>query len=95
LALLGIVEARRALLILDAVQMGSPPGTIHVLRREELMNLPSGGTAHETGAIQLSVLGTEPAVLRTGIGLSEVVRAALPLAVTRAKSILDGFLLCA
>jgi hypothetical protein len=43
----------------------------------------------------LSVLGTEPAVLRTGIGLSEVVRAALPLAVTRAKSILDGFLLCA
>jgi len=108
LALLGVLEARRALLILDAVQMGSPPGTIHVLGREELMKLRSGATAHETGAIQLlnaaalvgdlpgqfAVVGIEPAVLRTGIGLSDGVRAALPLAVERAKSILDEFLLC-
>jgi hydrogenase maturation protease len=108
LALLGVIEARRALLILDAVQMGSPPGTIHVLRREELLKLRTGGTAHETGAIQLlntaallgdlpgqfAVVGIEPALLRTGIGLSEVVRAALPLAIARAKSILNEFLLC-
>jgi hydrogenase maturation protease len=108
LSLLGVVEARRAVLILDAVQIGSPPGTMHVLRREELMKLRSGGTAHETGAIQLlnpaallgdlpgqfAVVGIEPAVVRTGIGLSEVVCTALPLAIERAKSILDEFLLC-
>ena len=66
------------------------------------------GVVTETGAIQLlnpaallgdlpgqfAVVGIEPAVVRTGIGLSEVVCTALPLAIERAKSILDEFLLC-
>jgi len=109
LALLGVVEARSAVLVLDAVQMVLPPGTVHVPRGAELMKLRSGGTAHETGAIQLlntaallgdlprqfAVVGIEPASVRTGIGLSDVVRTAMPNAVERAKSILSEFLSCA
>jgi hydrogenase maturation protease len=60
LALLGRIEGRRALLILDAVALGAAPGTVHVLDGAQAMRAggppgESAGTApaHEGGASQL------------------------------------------
>jgi hydrogenase maturation protease len=103
-ALLGYLEHRQALLILDAVALGGGPGAVHVLRDEEVYSLRSrlAGTAHEGNALQLLrtarllgghpevvvVVGVEPEVLETNIGLSPAVEAALPRAVETARQIL-------
>jgi hydrogenase maturation protease len=80
-------------IVLDAVQMGDPPGTVHVLRKDEVLGL--GGTrattAHESNAKELFqiagllgdqpeevvVIGIEPELVATGVGLTETVEAAL------------------
>ena len=56
LALLGRIEGRRALVVLDAVSRGSDPGTVHVLDGLQALGLagpPSSVTPHEGGAAQL------------------------------------------
>jgi len=110
LMLLDRVAGRPALLILDAVSLGAPPGTVHVLRDKEALGLDShhSRTVHEGNAAELlaaalllgecparvSVVGIEPARVRTGIGVSEPVRAALEPALDAARGIivecLDG-----
>jgi len=108
LMLLGRVSRRPALLILDAVALGAPPGTVHVLRDAEALGLDShhSRTAHEGNAGELLaaalllgecperffVVGIEPENVKTGIGVSEPVRAALAPAAAAARRIIEEVL---
>jgi hydrogenase maturation protease len=105
LLLLDRVAAHPALLILDAVSLGAPPGTVHVLRGLEALGLDShhSRTAHEGNAGELLaaalllgelpgrvfVVGIEPAEMKTGIVISEPVREALEPALAAARAIIE------
>lgn len=96
LALLGHLSGRRAVIILDAVKMGAPAGTVHRLTLPELRHVSSGraGSGHESNAGELLaaaellnelpgwlfVVGVEPEKIATGVGLSVAVEKALPAA---------------
>lgn len=67
LALLGAVLGRAAVVFLDAVKLGAEPGSVHVLRKGDLLGMGGGGkgsTAHEGGAkdilAALELLGGTP-----------------------------------
>jgi hydrogenase maturation protease len=101
LALLGVIDRRRALLVLDAVGLGEAPGTVHAMSGEEVlaMHFRRPDTAHDGGAGQLlaiasltgdlpariMVVGIEPERVATGLGFSPAVLAAIPAAVARAR----------
>jgi hydrogenase maturation protease len=105
LALIGYFLDRSAILVLDAVELGAAPGTIHVFRGSELEQLRArrAGTAHESSALELfetarllgyecgeiAVVGIEPACLRTGMDLMPEVESALGAALTQSRTILD------
>lgn len=103
LALLGLIEERRALLVLDAVALRSRPGSVHHLRDPLRQASEAGATAHESSAGSLlaaarllgvlpervEIVGIEPAELSTRIGLSRAVAQALPRALERAEGVLD------
>jgi hydrogenase maturation protease len=94
LALLGRLCGRKALIIVDAVKTGAPPGTVHRMTLGELRNANPGraGSAHEGNAGELLaaaqlldelpdrlfVVGVEPKKIATGLGLSAPVKRALP-----------------
>jgi len=101
LALLGQFTGREAVVLLDAVALGSAPGTVHVLRSTGLPTcVPQLATSHDANAVELLrfaalldelpphvvIIGVEPEILTTGIGLSEKVTAAVPAAVQQAKT---------
>ena len=102
IALLGFIENRRALLILDAISLGGEPGAVYAWQGlDGFLGMPSSPkTAHEGNALQLlqtahimaivppriAVVGIAPHELHTGIGLSEVVTNALPSALAQAES---------
>ena len=104
IALLGVLSQRRAAVILDAVQSGSPPGTIHMLGMDELRRFgaPGSVSAHEGNSLQLLgaaelvgelpervlVVGIEPESVRTGTDLSDAVAAAVPRAIEVVRDIL-------
>jgi len=104
LALLGYVADRPRVVILDAISLGAPPGSVHVLAGQGIDQLGTrlGNTAHEGGALQIlamanllgqapgrvTIVGVEPALVRTGVGLSPAVESALPRALAEAKRIL-------
>jgi hydrogenase maturation protease len=106
LALLGWVSRRPAVVVLDAIELGADPGTVHVLRADDLARLRASrsGTAHEGGALELlamarllgeapgevMVVGVEPGVVGTGIGLTPAVEQALGRAVEQARAVVDG-----
>ncbi len=110
LGLLGYLQNRRALVILDAVTTGAPPGTVHVLRGEEALRLANrrSSTAHESNAGELLataallghlpqeviVVGIEPGSLETGIGLSDAASHALGEAVAQAREVVSSASLC-
>jgi hydrogenase maturation protease len=101
-ALLGRLTGRSALLVLDAVSLGAPPGEVMTVR--DPLEHPDGqhGGAHGANASGLLasaqllgdlppltiVVGVSPAELATGIGLSEPVRRALPDAMATAEQVL-------
>jgi hydrogenase maturation protease len=102
LALLGAVLDRAAVVFLDAVKLGAEPGSVHVLRKGDLLGMSGReSSAHEGGAKQIlaalallgetpqevTVVGVEPASVATGIGLSEVVEARLGEAVNRVRQV--------
>jgi len=107
MALLGLVSGRRAVLVLDAVKLGAAPGTVHTIRGPDVMAAIAarGLTAHEGNAGELlrgaallgempgevAVVGVEPEILATGIGLSAPVQASVPAALCAATGVLDGF----
>ena len=104
IALLGVLSGRRAVLILDAVQLGARAGSVHVLGMDQLRRFqgPAAATAHEGNALQLlataeftgdlpawvRVVGIEPDSIRTGIGLTPAVADALPAALESARDAL-------
>jgi hydrogenase maturation protease len=108
MALLGFLAGRRAVVLLDAVSVGAAPGTVHLLRNQEVFSIAPGAgtTTHEASAVELLraaallgelpeqvvVVGVEPATLGTGVGLSAVVEASLPSALRAAIETLDAFM---
>ncbi|MEQ1883782.1 MAG: hydrogenase maturation protease [Bryobacteraceae bacterium] len=105
LALLPYLADRTSILVLDAIGLRAKPGTVHVLRGPQISEFRAhrASTAHEGNCLELletarmvgydfddiAVVGVEPSVLRTGIGLSKEVEAAVPEAVAQARTILN------
>ena len=80
------------LLVLDAVDVGQPPGTLVRMSSQELRALPGQGSVHQLGVADLLValrvlanrtpevvlLGVQPATTEWGTQLSPAVAAVLP-----------------
>jgi hydrogenase maturation protease len=80
------------LLVLDAVDVGQPPGTLVRMSSQEVQTLPSQGSVHQLGVADLMValrvlasrtpevvlLGVQPASTEWGTELSPAVAAVLP-----------------
>ncbi|MGA8686190.1 MAG: hydrogenase maturation protease [Candidatus Sulfotelmatobacter sp.] len=80
------------LLVLDAVDVGQPPGTLVRMSSQELQTLPGRGSVHQLGVADLLValrilanrtpevvlLGVQPASTEWGTELSPAVAAVLP-----------------
>jgi hydrogenase maturation protease len=93
LALLGQLSGRQALIIVDAMRTGAPPGTIHRLTWNELREVTPkrGNSGHEGNAGELLaaaqlidqlpdrlfLVGVEPEKIETGVGLSAPVQEAM------------------
>jgi len=107
LALLGMFERRKAVVFLDAVRLGDKAGAVHVLDGEELMRMGGRAkTAHEGSApdilralqllgetpSEVLLIGIEPEIIRTGIGLSPAVRDSVGLAAGFARSAINRLL---
>jgi hydrogenase maturation protease len=104
LALMGWLSGRKALVLLDAVSLGSAPGTLHVLRFPFVHPMPRATTAHEGSGAELLrfaallgelpeqawIIGIEAGSVRTGIGLSAAVTAAIPRAVTAVRGLISN-----
>ena len=104
LALLGRLTGRPRVLILDAVALGAPAGTVHVLDQAGIDQLGarSARSAHEGNGLEVLararllgeapervfIVGVEPARVATGIGLSPEVESAVPAALARARQVL-------
>jgi hydrogenase maturation protease len=107
IALLGRLEGRRAVLFLDAIFLGAPPGTIHRLGAEQLLGeLPGMATSVHGGNVgdlvraaaligglpgKLAAVGVEPGRVATGVGLSSTAENALPGAARVASDLLDSW----
>ncbi|MFN7924780.1 MAG: HyaD/HybD family hydrogenase maturation endopeptidase [Bryobacteraceae bacterium] len=105
LALLPYLARRRSILMLDAASLGAPAGTVHVLHGNEVRRFRArrAPTPHESSAMELletaellgdgcdevAVVGVEPAMVRTGIGLSPEVESNVAIAVQRARELLE------
>jgi len=105
LALLGYLADRSALILLDALAGGKSPGEITVLNRSEILSPGArrATTAHEGNAgdllavaqflgdlpEQVFLVGVEPECLRTELGLSSCVAAAVPAACVCACELID------
>ncbi len=104
LNLLMIVEECSHLLILDAVNVGKPPGSVVELRKEQIP-LYAGvkmsqhqvtfqevlGLANIRGYLpeHLHLVGIQPLDLSIGLDLSPVVELAIPQVLTRAERVLQ------
>jgi len=103
LDLLPVVESCRRLLVLDAVDMGLPPGTVVELEDEQVpayagikLSQHQCGFQEVLGLAmfrsrlpeQLCLLGVQPADLSFGVGLTPVVDAALARILQRAGQII-------
>jgi hydrogenase maturation protease len=108
LALLGEVQGRDAVVFLDAVKLEAAPGSVHVIDKAQLLGMGprTSKTAHEGGATEILaaaqllgslpekvvVIGVEPEVVATGIGLSPSVKAGLSEALGRVVQFIDEVL---
>jgi len=58
LTLLGLIAGLDAAILVDAVQSGAPPGTLHKLTEEDLLDFSAGtGSAHRWGTAETLSLG--------------------------------------
>ena len=85
-------------IVIDAVEAGASPGTVHVVEGERLAEIAPHLTLHSPGVVEalvmsgdagalkrLTVIGVEPASLDCGMDLSAPVQAALPEVVRLAR----------
>lgn len=109
LALLGQLAHRQALVILDALDTGQPPGTVSVLEGRQVMSMSCerSSSAHESNATELLavaallgdlpetfyLIGVQPAAVKTFIGLSAEVQRSLESAVQKAHDLIDPLLM--
>lgn len=105
LALLPYLSDRQSVLVLDAIGLGAEPGTVYVLRNDEVTRLPArrADSAHEGNGLELlatarllgeywselAVVGVQPAPLKTGIGLTPEVAAGARRALDEARKLLQ------
>jgi hydrogenase maturation protease len=96
---------RQAVIIVDALETGAPPGTVHRMTLNELRELSLGRarSAHEGNARELLaaaellgelpdrlfVVGVEPESITTGFGLSSHVQEALSAASDQVSCLLS------
>lgn len=100
LDLLPLVEGARAVCFVDAIDAGLTPGSVVVLRGDEIDSMLSQPiSAHEVGLAELiatarfsgalprhlAIIGVQPAHVSPGLQLSPVVEAAVPRAVEAAR----------
>jgi len=91
--------------IIDAADMGCPPGEVRLLPEEELAALPSGsfGNSHSLmlrdlarfsvflrGENCLRIIGIQPAAVTPGTGLSDGILAGLPALAGRIRDIIKS-----
>jgi hydrogenase maturation protease len=96
LGLLPLLSDARAVLVVDAVDLGRAPGAVEVIRGHTLRRGQAGhASPHRVGvgdllaAAQLmgtlpeavALVGVQPSEIAIGLELTELVRAALPIAV--------------
>jgi len=109
LALLGQLAHRQALVIIDALDTGQSPGTVSVLEGRQVMTMSCerSSSAHESNATELLavaallgdlpetfyLIGVQPAVVKTSIGLSVEVQRSLDGAVQKARDLIDPLLM--
>ena len=102
LALLGKFEGRQAVVFLDAVRLGHPPGSIHVLDGKEVLRMGKrpGNSAHEGSAPDIlralellgetpsnvMLIGIEPLRIETHMGFSAEIRNSIGLAAGFARA---------
>lgn len=104
LNLLMIVEECSHLLILDAINMGKPAGTVIELAKDEIPFYSGIQLSHHQITFQevlglanirghlpvhLHLIGVQPEDISTGLELSEIVTNALPEVVRRAEKVLE------
>jgi len=108
LDLLGRIADRQALLVLDAVSTGLAPGSVSVLKGQDVLRFATGRspTAQEGNAGELlataaflgelpercCIVGVEPKCVKRGAGLSDDVHRSLKPALEKAQNILDRLL---
>jgi hydrogenase maturation protease len=100
LDLLPLVDEARALLLIDAVELGQPPGTVVLLRGDDLKGrFGPLATAHQAGLGDLvatarltgmlpdrtSLVAVQPGSIEVGLELSAAVAAAVPEAAHLAR----------
>ncbi len=105
MSLLGMLDGRRAVVLLDAVRTGATPGTAREFTPEEVQRArpPEGLSPHEGSALEILraaallgelpetvvIVGVEPFAVETGYGLSAEVEAGLPAALDMATAVID------
>ena len=106
LSLIGHLEGRKALVILDAVRSGGAPGSARIFSPDEVgrAHAPEGMSPHEGSALvilraaallgdlpaEVVVVGVEPERVETGVGLSPAVEEGLGPAVALAVALIDS-----
>jgi len=105
LELLGHLWDASRLLLIDAVNVAEPPGTLIRLQDAEIRRLRGGGSVHHLGvadlvaslslvgkdSLQIMLLGAQPESTEWGTGLTPGVEAALGPLVEAAISILENW----
>lgn len=93
-------STRELVLVLDAVRLGSAPGTVHLFRAAPASS-PGEAGSHRWKAVQwlalrqalgcpdcpVAILGIEPATLEAGFGVAPEVLSGIELAVTKAEQL--------
>lgn len=91
LALLPLIDGRQGLLVLDAVRLGGRPGAVHVLHGVNGARTARATSAHASSVGELlacaallgqlprtvTIIGIEPKLVTTGIGLSDEVEGSI------------------
>ncbi len=100
LALLPLLSDARGVVLIDAVDLSLPPGSVAVIRGQATRSVPQpANSAHELGLAtlletarfggqlpsQVTIVGVQPGRIAAGLELSPAVGAAVPGAVARAR----------
>jgi hydrogenase maturation protease len=97
-----LLETADRILAFDAVKTGGKPGSVYVLRAEDVLEEGEHGSLHEMGLIQVLktlhrppaevvIIGAEPQIIDWGLELSPVLDAAVPLMVSTAQRVVEYF----